>query len=399
MKSLSVFILFTILLNCYVDSSNYYHRFIATPISKSKNASAHANKKVVPLKKIIPSFPKVNRKAEVKKDDLVCLNNGTNLGKIDPGNSCKSVFANKCQIILKRDPELGKKKIPAPIPKTVTTVNKKGKMVTKIAPLKKKKKWSLKARSLKFLKKRKSFRKLPKAMQKKILLEKSAKNFVKKKLANINLSKVTPKKIKKLSKKLTEINDLPITHKKARRYVSHTPQRPKTLESLIKLIKEKKPLPSEAKKTPLPIPKPKLSKTGNFCVHAVEWNLNYCCHYTNRDAAQSFANSQPPEKEFSHLIYNGYVAQQQDKERKAKKILSKISKALATLTPTPKSVKIKQRKANKKLKKAYKKILKARKQHKAQELNKAKEILKAHKGSHKESHNTKQTKMDKNKSF
>lgn len=323
MKSLSIYIIITILFNCYIYGSIHH----AVPSAKQNSAKVPTVKAIlkgqpkIPIKQLrkgsIP-LPKILKSAPTPDNSVCGL--GKNLGLLTGLNTCRSIYSD-CSIMIKRTPNP-----PKPLKtKLVTKITKNGVQTKTVLAKKPKKHWSLKARNMKYLKKTKSYMKLPVKVRQQIAMKVDANKTLKKILKATKSG--NPNEIKKVtqnmvSKKLN-INKPPSLKTKT------TKNSKPTINSLVKSIKNKQITPP--KPIVLKPAKKVLPKTGNFCVHAVVLNLNYCCFYKQRNAAESFANTQPEDKTFYKLLLQGHRAEVAEKEKQAKDIVKNIAKAMSIM--------------------------------------------------------------------
>lgn len=299
MKSLSLFLILNII---------FYSLFFGSSHTINNKNYVQINHKIKMLKQILPDIEKLEKSIDNNNDkSIACGFGGKNLGTLHNLNNCKSVFTDKCRLMVTRQkhPDVNIQT------KVVTKMTSKG-PVTKFV-LKKpkmKKHWSFKQRKLKYLSYQKNFLKLPKEIRKQILIKAKANEDLKKIMKFTKQG--SPQDLKKLMKSLLttkiDINKLP----KLKKEKSSTTINP---SSSLQLKPEKKKLP----------------KSGNFCVHAILYNLNYCCSYKNRDIAQSFANTQPFKPEFQKLLLEGNKVELMAKEKEAEKMIKKISNAMSII--------------------------------------------------------------------
>lgn len=358
MKSLTLFILSVLLLQVYVnstlsqatmeaESSNHAeagnHLSLTGPKVKGKEPS---RKNKGPIKKINSSkvpkslssriaamkILKAKKKAIAQKrkqnyssgDKLVC-GYGQNLGLLQGDQHCRSVHLTKCRTMIKRDIKAPKFTKVAAISAIVAKLKGKGKY-RKL----KRRKFSLKnrrysrkpIRSLKGrirAKVRIYKQKLSKSQKRKIIQRKAAKRMLDRMLDSRNRL-FSFKKIKKMAKTFTTKKFFKENKNRlTRATLNRLLRSPLAKRIIAKHSRVKNPVPAEQ------------SDEGDYCVHAVEFNLNYCCYFPSRSEAQQFANTQPDEFTFNKMLMEGRWAARRDRERRARKAAKRVSRALALL--------------------------------------------------------------------
>jgi len=328
MKYLTLFILIIYVLFNYVESNSSNVDVTNQALKKGSNTKTKKKQKIVTSF----TFPTTKAKSNpITEGDLMVCQTGRNLGLMEMGNSCMQKYPGSCQRIIKRDkaaPTLSKIK--------KNKLAKKELRLSKKSAIKRKpkKKWSLRARLFKFhpeLKKKWEEQQRKKAITKRIQRKRKneAKRIVDQLVSKGLYSKpVSRKTLKKEAKNLVE----------------------KLKQGNISALR--KALNLKAKKSKKIARKP-WPENGNYCVHAVVWNLNHCCYFNKKSLAKRFANTQPDDVEFQKKLRNGWIAHIRDREREGKKVIEKTNKALKLLNKNKKVLK-KLRERTSKLKKLKK---------------------------------------------
>ena len=383
MKSLTLFILSVLLLQVYVnstlsqatmgaESSNHAeagnHLSFTGPKGKGKEPS---RKNKGPIKKINSSkvpkslssriaamkILKAKKEALARKrqqkyssgDQLVC-GYGQNLGLLQGDQHCRSIHLTKCRTMIKRDTNAPKYTKVAAIRALFAKIKGKGKYRRL-----RRRKWSLKnrryrrnrfralKRKIRAKRARRYRQKLSKSQKRKIYQKKAAKRMLDRMLDSRNRL-FSFKKIKKMAKRLTNKK---FFRKNKNRF---------TRASLNRLLRSPlaKRIIAKHNKLNNPVPATQ-SDEGDYCVHAVEYNLNYCCYFPSRSEAQEFANTQPDEFTFNKMLMEGRWAARRDRERRARRAAKRVARALALLRATRKNRKYKKgKKARKAMRKSSK---------------------------------------------
>jgi hypothetical protein len=275
-------------------------------------------------------------------DQLVC-GYGQNLGLLQGDQHCRSVHLTKCRNMIKRDTHAPKYSKVAAIRALFAKLAGKGKY-RKL----RRRKWSLRnrryrinrfkalRRKMKANRARRYRQKLSQSQKRKIAQKKAAKRMLSRMLDSRNRL-FSFKKIRKMAKRLT--------NKKFFRKHKNRLSRA-TLNRLLKSPLAKR-IIAKHNKLNNPIPAPQ-SDAGDYCVHAVEYNLNYCCYFPSRTEAQEFANTQPDEFTFNSMLMEGRYAARRDRERRARRAAKRVARALALLRATRKNKKYKKGKKHRK---------------------------------------------------
>jgi len=312
MKSLTIFLIISILLSCYVNTFQQTNE-------KKKKADLNQKEK----KKF--SLANQKKKMELNKGDFEVCQTGKNLGLLESGMTCSYKYSNFCEKIVKRDKNLPpqSKFQKAKLASSALKDSKKS-----LTILKRKKKWTLKGRTKKFQKK------------------KTTKNSSKfRKISQKNREK--NKKLRQLKKEARLVADKIFSKAKSFRMVNKKSSKKNASKILNNIIsgninaaKRSLNLPTN-KKRQLNVTKSEKKDTGKFCVQSVVWNLSHCCHFTSRIEAENFANTQPIESKFNRQLVEGWYAQMKDNRKTANKVINKATDAMKVFEKTRK-----QRKAN-----------------------------------------------------
>jgi hypothetical protein len=316
MKSLTIFLVTIVLFTCLVKSS-------VTEGEASPKKSQKGNS---------PSKPAIRLQAEVKRnarpgqrkssldfsdtDKLVC-GNGQYLGNLSSSQSCRSLHYNKCKEMVRRDKNA---------PQTKSTASERISSLSTDSVIRKRqlKKWRLRRRAkrraqAKVKSQRKNPVKLPVRVRRQLRMRKAAEQFLNRMLSRKNRN-MTKKNVDKIAKSLGK-NKMPsISNQKQKIKKMLSSSEAKRLKA--RKMEDKTALAKIITSNPGSSPSLKREtdlQNGNFCVHAVVWNINYCCFFNNKPVAQEFANSQPKEELFQQLLHQGRLAEKKDKERRTKK--------------------------------------------------------------------------------
>jgi hypothetical protein len=372
MKSLTLFLVSVLLLQVYVNSSHNEETFSAVSNLESDSEAGNfakysltlggpSKKGKTPTKKI-GSIKKGNSKSKGAKkggktvpksiaarvaamkllkakkealaykrqhkysdgDKLVC-GYGQNLGLLQNDQHCRSTHLSKCRNIIGREKNAPRYSKVAAVRALFARIAGKGKNRKN-----RRKKWSLKNRRyhikrFRAVKRRlaarraRSYRaKLTPQQKRRKYQRKAATRMLNRMLDNRN-KQFSFKKIQSMAKRMGN-----------KRFYRKNKNR-LTRESLRRLLKSplaKRIIAKHTGNTPAPS---KPSDSGDYCVHAVEYNLNYCCYFSSRIEAQEFANTQPDEFTFNRMLVEGRMASKRDKERRARKAAKRIARALALL--------------------------------------------------------------------
>ncbi len=328
MKSLTIFLISMVMFSCLVKSS-----VLDTAAEKPKKED-NTKKSPIPAKRAAASPAKKETKAVVPQrkspldlsdtDKLVC-GSGQYLGNLSNGQRCRSLHLTKCKEMVQRDKNAPVTKTAAERISSLSTDN--------VIRKRQIKKWKLKTRAkrtaaAKAKAGKKTQPKLPSRIRKQIRIRRAAERFLNKMLSrkNKDLSKKNVDKIAKSLGKSKFPNDSIKKRKiqkmlksaQAKRLIS---QKKNDRYALARIIQNN---PSQA----VNLKNDSTFQTGNYCVHSVVWNINYCCFFSQKNEAQEFANSQPKEELFTQLIEQGRMAEKKDKERRAKKKAANIKRVL-----------------------------------------------------------------------
>jgi len=257
---------------------------IATPVPAA-NTATQAPAKSADTKSATALLSVVEEKHEstiFTGDKIVCAN-GKNLGTLKFGSTCQGEFI-QCKSMLKRQEN---------IPTTAIVETTQKKVETPIITPQKKTKWSLKGRNEK-------------------LQTKKPENTTTPAKDQIDVAQIA----KLIDKELEKKDNITVGDKVADNIAS-TITSGAIASAVAKKVEEKK---VEAA--------PKEPEIGEFCVHAILYNLNYCCYFKARKDGQEFANTQPDEEEFNKKLNEAKLAEKRDEKRKAKEQLEAVSKAL-----------------------------------------------------------------------
>jgi hypothetical protein len=309
-------------------------QFDAAPVNKSAPTAKSAS---VVAKKSVPVIPKPKETVTIdKSNEIKCGAGGFYLGSLLQGERCESRYPKLAKEKIARIEKKKEKKAITGV-KTLPTKDEK-KAYSPPKDSRKHKKFSFADRKAKLDKKRGIIKKKSTSQKQadsdvkarkdtkkeEVKIQKKAeKKVINNMLKQNDLLKTDPKAITEAAKKIVNLEKNGKIEKAAKK--NPDPLSSKITPKLGKL--NNKNLDKVLKKTP---PKPKMF--GDFYVHAVHMNLNYCCHFKSRVQAQNFANIQPEEKEFKSLLVKGWIAHQKDQERKERKQLAKVQMALKATT-------------------------------------------------------------------
>jgi len=249
-----------------------------------------------------------NKSQGPEGDQLVC-GAGQNLGLMQHDQFCRNTHYTRCREMLEREKDLPKYSRVANIRATLSRLN--GNALGK----KHKKKFSLKGRHIHKKKAEAKRKALTPYQRKQIEDQKAAKHMLKHMLEKKN-KRLSAKNVSKVAKKLGGKYAPAKVTKHA-------------VEKILKSRMAKNIMKSEIAKISPVVKKP--AEVGDFCVHAVEYNLNYCCYFKHRSEAQDFANTQPDENTFNKMLYEGKSAEKRENEKRARRAAKKVAKALAAL--------------------------------------------------------------------
>lgn len=270
--------------------------------------------------------PVLNKKSEsiTDTDKLVC-GEGQYLGNLASNQSCRSLHYTKCKEMVRRDKNAPLTKIGSERISSLSTDSVIRKRQLRKWRLKKRVKRALRAKANS---NKKNSNKIPARVKRQMTMRKAAEKFLNRMLARKNRS-LTKKNVDKIAKTLGK-NKIPTVanqKQKINKMLKSTEakrlraQKNQDKSALAKIITSN---PSSNKE----VKNQEGLKTGNYCVHSVVWNINYCCFFNHRLDAQEFANSQPKEELFQQLLEQGRQAEKKDKERRSKKKAKNISRVL-----------------------------------------------------------------------
>jgi hypothetical protein len=351
MKSLTIFLVSIVLFSCLVNSSvtegeasPKKSQQVSSAVKPAARTDTQANNKSSPGQR-------KNSLDFSDTDKLVC-GNGQYLGNLSSSQSCRSLHYTKCRDMVRRDKNA---------PQTKTANERISSLSTDSVIRKRQlKKWRLRRRAKRRAQKKaqsakKNPAKIPARVKRQLRMRKAAEQFLNRMLSRKNQN-LTKKNVDKIAKSLGK-NKMPS--------ISNQKQKIKKMlnSSEAKRLKaQKKDDKSALAKiiTSNPSSSPSLRKenvleNGNFCVHAVVWNINYCCYFNHKAEAQEFANSQPKEELFQQLLYQGRMAEKKDKEKRSKKkagnarrVLRKIDSKNKARRQAAAGIKVKRSKKNSK---------------------------------------------------
>lgn len=314
MKYLSLFILtlFTIffMLDCSYSETSTLTNILKGKKAKSKSKKGKSKKgkeKVKYVKKCHNECRKdLGYKLPLKPlkmtaGDMMVCPSGKNLGLVDIGHTCQSMYPKICKEVIIKKPFIpNKSKI-----KKIKDAKKN------LVYHKPKKHWTLKGRYAKFHPKKKL---TPKEKQRrlKLKLQKMKNNKLRKWAINAVNKKYLSKRV---SKKTLQRN--------AKNMVSNV------LAGNMNSVKRSLNLKTDKqKRKQKKLKKKKLPEKGRFCVQAVVMNLSYCCEFRKRSYAQKMANDQLAQPMFKKQVRKGWVAKVKERERAAAQKIRLQAKAL-----------------------------------------------------------------------
>jgi len=257
-------------------------------------------------------------------DKMVC-GDGQYLGNLSNGQGCRSLHYTKCKEMVRRDKNA---------PQTKTAAERISSLSTDSVIRKRQlRKWRLKRRAKRAAQaKAKSAQqgkpKVSARVKRQMRMRRAAEQFLNRMMARKNQN-LTKKNVDKIAKSLGK-NKMPnianqkqkvqkMLNSKAAKRLKAEKKENKT--ALAKIISGNSVSGTELKnQVDL--------NNGSFCVHAVVWNINYCCYFNRKNEAQDFANSQPKEELFKQLLDQGRLAAKKDRERRAKKKARSVKRVL-----------------------------------------------------------------------
>ena len=322
MKSLTIFLISIVVLTCLVKSS-VTEGETGNQKVQSTGPSNKSTKSGTQTRNSTPVLNK-NSQSHSDTDRLVC-GEGQYLGNLASNLSCRSLHYTKCKEMVKRDKN-------APITKTAS--ERISSLSTDSVIRKRQlRKWRLKRRVKRALLakaklNKKNSGKIPARVKRQMRMRKAAEKFLNNMLNRKNKS-LTKKNVDKIAKRLGK-NKIPsvanqkqkvkklLNSAEAKRIKS---QKKQDRRAIAKIINSNPLSHTESHKE-------ENLHNGNFCVHSVVWNINYCCYFNHRIEAQEFANSQPKEELFQQLLAQGRQAEKKDKEKRSRKKATNIRRVL-----------------------------------------------------------------------
>jgi hypothetical protein len=314
MKSLTYFLVFIITFTIFVNG-------LTVDMVGPKNKKAAAGKKGLANKAAI-SLPNVVTNPDVitRDDEFVC-DYGKNLGLLRNGNTCTGTFRARCRTMIKRQEHLPRRKQYSYLKARGLLKGRKG-LSLKLLRSFRKSRWTLKGRIARFRRNKRM------ADRKKRIYRSSSKKFSQSKIKKLTSKQRRLKRLRKEAERIVDRmmrkNNTPL-RKMSRATVKRMATRLAKREAfnIERAVAEER-----RKRKALERRRNTIPSVGNFCVHSVAYNLNHCCHFKVREDAQKFANTQPGHNNFQNHLFNGRIAEENDKERIARRRMARMKKLL-----------------------------------------------------------------------